>query len=363
MNLKTNQFSRVLILMLLTMSLLIFLAACGGSDAPEPEAASSSGAAETPTPADFTAEQPASPGDVEAAQKHIDTADQLFEAGKFDEAIAELDQAIEVDPTNADAYTLRGKSHTLVQNYQQASLDFTQAIELDPNQGEAYFGRAMSYTKTGSMSDLPAMMIDLGMVLQVSDNPELRQQAQQRLEQVLQASDDPALRKIIMAGLEFADGDLTRDFESDYLTLTYPLGWSPVDPSEQPFCQQHGVECLTALLYPTDGTNINIMRIPVQQETSAADFDEHAWTEFTANMPDATLQSRTETEIGGEIAVERVYSAPASSVPGGQAYFWQLYAIHNSVLFQFTIWAPGATALEQHASDIETIISSVQFIP
>jgi Flp pilus assembly protein TadD len=119
-----------------------------------------------------------------------------FNLKEYEQAMADLTQAVDLDPANADAYRVRGKCYTYMENYEQAIADFSQAIELDPAADEAYFNRAASLTKIGkSKEDLAAIVADYGMVLQISEKPDMREQAQQRLETLLQNSDDPVLRQ------------------------------------------------------------------------------------------------------------------------------------------------------------------------
>jgi tetratricopeptide (TPR) repeat protein len=132
-----------------------------------------------------------------------DKANAYFERGmsyfnlkKYEQAIDDFTQAIDLDPTNADAYRVRGKSHAFMENYEQAIADFTQTIELDPTSDEAYLNRAVSTAKIGkSESDLANIIADCGMALQISENPDIRQQAQNMLETFLENSDDPVLRQ------------------------------------------------------------------------------------------------------------------------------------------------------------------------
>ena len=130
-------------------------------------------------------------------------ADAFFERGtsyfnlkKYEQAIADFTQAIDLGSNDADAYNMRGRSYGYMENYEQAIADFTQAIELDPTLDDAYFNRAVSTSKIGSTrSDLAAIIADYGMVLQISENPDLREQAQKSLETFLENSDDPVLRQ------------------------------------------------------------------------------------------------------------------------------------------------------------------------
>jgi tetratricopeptide (TPR) repeat protein len=62
--------------------------------------------------------------------------------GNNKEAIAELDDAISLDPTNADAYNQRGYLRFEEGNLEQAYADFNKAIDLDPTHAVAFFNRA-----------------------------------------------------------------------------------------------------------------------------------------------------------------------------------------------------------------------------
>ena len=126
-----------------------------------------------------------------------------FNLDQYELAIDDLSQAIDLDPTNADAYRVRGKSHAFMEDYEQAIADFSQTIELDPASDEAYFNRAVSTTTIGKTeSDLAKIIADYGMVMQISEDPDLRAQAQKSLETFLESSDDPVLRQQAADALE-----------------------------------------------------------------------------------------------------------------------------------------------------------------
>lgn len=146
----------------------------------------------------------------EVIQFNPDEAGPYYERGLsyfnlkgYDQAIDDLTQSIDLDATNADAYSVRGKSYAFLEKYEQAIPDFTQAIELDPASDEAYFNRAVATTKIGkSKNDLANIIADYGIVLQISENPDLREQAQNHLETFLENSDDPVLRQQASVALE-----------------------------------------------------------------------------------------------------------------------------------------------------------------
>jgi tetratricopeptide (TPR) repeat protein len=71
-----------------------------------------------------------------------------IETRKYDSAIADLSEAIRLDPKYAHAYNNRGWAHNEKQNYQQALADLDEAIRLNPklayfynNRGNAHRGK------------------------------------------------------------------------------------------------------------------------------------------------------------------------------------------------------------------------------
>ena len=61
-----------------------------------------------------------------------------------------LDRVVEIDPTNARAYHLRGLVNDKSGDHQSALADFSKAIDLDPGYGAAYYSRANLHAKLGS---------------------------------------------------------------------------------------------------------------------------------------------------------------------------------------------------------------------
>src|SRR5262249_24783876 len=64
--------------------------------------------------------------------------------GEFDRAIADLDQAIRIDPNYADAYNNRDIAYNGKGNPERAVRDFDRAIEIDPNYAIAIFNRGLA---------------------------------------------------------------------------------------------------------------------------------------------------------------------------------------------------------------------------
>ncbi len=65
--------------------------------------------------------------------------------GDYGGALADLNQAIEEFPQNAELYKNRGNLHLLLGLQRQAIDDYTQAIRLDENYAEAYYNRAFAF--------------------------------------------------------------------------------------------------------------------------------------------------------------------------------------------------------------------------
>lgn len=67
--------------------------------------------------------------------------------GDFDEGMAELDQAIELDPGDAHIYYNRGIAYSKQGHVDQAILNFTRAVEIAPDFADAYNSRGFVYFK------------------------------------------------------------------------------------------------------------------------------------------------------------------------------------------------------------------------
>ena len=86
-------------------------------------------------------------------QRHAEQHDQrgraLTASGKYDEAIAELTEAIRLQPDLARAYNGRGYVYLLKRDFQHALADFDDAIRLDPNYANAIANRATALRGLG----------------------------------------------------------------------------------------------------------------------------------------------------------------------------------------------------------------------
>src|ERR687886_655861 len=65
-------------------------------------------------------------------------------AGNYQGAIADFNQALQIDPNDADTYYNRGYAQHTLGRYDQALADYTQAIQLNPTFAEAFYNRGLS---------------------------------------------------------------------------------------------------------------------------------------------------------------------------------------------------------------------------
>jgi len=72
----------------------------------------------------------------------------LANEGKYDEAIAEYNKAIEIDQNYTNAYVNLGYAYLMKKQYDLSITNYTKAIELDPEQKTAYNGRGAAYLYT-----------------------------------------------------------------------------------------------------------------------------------------------------------------------------------------------------------------------
>lgn len=72
-----------------------------------------------------------------------------FDGGRADEAAAELDEAVRLDPDNAAAWALRARIFAQRQDALGAAADYRQATRLDPSLTEAWEGLAWAEAQNG----------------------------------------------------------------------------------------------------------------------------------------------------------------------------------------------------------------------
>ncbi|MET0710276.1 MAG: tetratricopeptide repeat protein [Tardiphaga sp.] len=99
------------------------------------------------------------------SQLHAGRAQTLAQAGKTDEALAEFNIALDLDPHNAKAFYNRGLLYQADKKYELAIADFTSANGLTPQQADPLLGRATCYLALGKAKEAAA---DLDEAVQAS---------------------------------------------------------------------------------------------------------------------------------------------------------------------------------------------------
>jgi tetratricopeptide (TPR) repeat protein len=95
--------------------------------------------------------------DVEAKKIKPQTAIHVFTAmshgngSRWQEYLAEINAALEIDPQYALAYNHRGNAYDELGDYDRAIADYGQALKLDPRLAAAYLNRGMAHRKKGNL--------------------------------------------------------------------------------------------------------------------------------------------------------------------------------------------------------------------
>ncbi len=126
----------------------------------------------------FVAIASACGGGQSEAEKHSNRGIELIEEGRYEEAIGELDEAIELDADLAVAYVSRGAAHGELGNLQQAIYDYDRAIDLDPSLAAAYASRGQAYSDLGNIQHAVA---DLEKALSLTVDSDVRAEIEERI--------------------------------------------------------------------------------------------------------------------------------------------------------------------------------------
>ena len=89
-----------------------------------------------------------SPTKVTTSSKLLASASRKYQSRDYHGAIADYNQAIELNPTDALAYSSRGAAHYRIKQKSQSIEDYTRAIALDPNLAIAYYRRGFMHYVT-----------------------------------------------------------------------------------------------------------------------------------------------------------------------------------------------------------------------
>jgi tetratricopeptide (TPR) repeat protein len=85
----------------------------------------------------------------ETVRAHLDHGRACLDKGKYDDAIADYDKAIALDPNVALAYTIRAVAYGIKGDLDRAIADLDKAITLNPNDATAYTIRGNAYYVKG----------------------------------------------------------------------------------------------------------------------------------------------------------------------------------------------------------------------
>ena len=84
------------------------------------------------------------------ARSYIYRGRALSNLDQNEEAIADFDKAIALEPDNPDAYFYRGVSNGQLDNWLEVLLDLTMTLTLDPTYTDAYGFRGVVYAEIGN---------------------------------------------------------------------------------------------------------------------------------------------------------------------------------------------------------------------
>lgn len=85
------------------------------------------------------------------AEAYSGRASWLHKLGREDEALADYDKALSIDPTNVEFYDYRGDSLVAKGDLDAAIANYDQAIRVDPTYAAAYYSRGKVYQAKGDI--------------------------------------------------------------------------------------------------------------------------------------------------------------------------------------------------------------------
>lgn len=109
-----------------------------------------------------------------------------FERGEYERALPDLNRAINLDNTLGETYFARAHTQAALGHFAEAVDDFTKALPLEEDIADAiYYFRGLAYL-SWSPDFTDEAIADLQQVLAISEDEQLRQQAQERLDAIAQ---------------------------------------------------------------------------------------------------------------------------------------------------------------------------------
>lgn len=86
-------------------------------------------------------------GQNEEAEKHFEKAERLTSILKYEEALAEYNEAIQLNSAELKYFLRRAFVYSALKNYQAAIEDYTKVLESQPNNAYVFISRGSSYNK------------------------------------------------------------------------------------------------------------------------------------------------------------------------------------------------------------------------
>jgi tetratricopeptide (TPR) repeat protein len=87
--------------------------------------------------------------DLGEARAHLERGRALIAQGQLEQAIAELDRAIELDPDEVEVYVTRGFAYIALGQFERGIADYDTAIELESDNPILYNDRGFAYAELG----------------------------------------------------------------------------------------------------------------------------------------------------------------------------------------------------------------------
>jgi len=92
-----------------------------------------------------------------------------------------LDEAIRLNPQDADAYYNRGNAYGSLGQPERAIEDYAEAIRLNPTLALAYYNRGFTYKLQDKKAEA---IVDFEKFITLTDNPQLIEMARQQIEEL-----------------------------------------------------------------------------------------------------------------------------------------------------------------------------------
>ena len=90
---------------------------------------------------------------LETAAKYIERGQTYLKTGEWEKAYLDFDEAIRLEPNNAEAFRFRGASLYKMGEAELAIKDYSQAIKLDPNNSDLHLNRGILQADSGDSDD------------------------------------------------------------------------------------------------------------------------------------------------------------------------------------------------------------------